>query len=121
MKDKKNLIKKTHLSISEQSRKYTEESKLILDNIRSEVIQANNKIASIYSPLSGDLKTETLKELRNEYLQNLTGYSIDKSRFKKVNLIDPDDLSRFNNNVRNSLSKNKDFYLYGDRSFLSNN
>lgn len=105
----------------EQAKKYNEESKLILGNINTEVIQANKEFNSIYKPLEGDHRSKTIDQLKREYLESLTGYNIDKSKFRYVQSIDPDDLMHFNNNLRGSLSQNKDFYLYGDRNFLSSN
>ncbi len=121
MKIKKNLIVKNHNSIIDQAKKYHQESNLILGNIETEVIQANKEFNNIYKPLEGDFKSKTLEQLKREYFESLTGYNIDKTKYKYVRTIDPDDLTHFNNNLRNSLAQNKDFYLYGDRNFLSSN
>mmetsp|Transcript_21802 Transcript_21802/g.22713 ORF Transcript_21802/g.22713 Transcript_21802/m.22713 type:complete len:482 (+) Transcript_21802:16-1461(+) len=118
LKIKKNLIKEGQASMVSQARKYSDESRLILDNVKTEVIQTNKEFDSIYKPLVGDPKVKTINQLKEEYMHTLTGYHSERSKYKLAQGIDPEDLSKFNTNLKSSLGQNKDFYLYGDRNFL---
>ena len=119
LKIKKKKVLDSVKSIGNQAQKYTEQSKLILDNIRSEVIEAARDFDSIYKPLQGTMKESTMSQLRDEYMKSLTGFSVDKSKHKLVETVDPEDLNKFNMALKNTLGGNKEFYLYGDRGFLA--
>lgn len=90
-----------------------------MDNIKTEVIQASRDFDAIYKPLFGDMKFRTVDQLKKQYIQSLTGYNVEKNKYKLVETIDPVELNHFNNNLKRDLGQNKDFYLYGDRNFLS--
>lgn len=119
LKGKKRLLVDQHKSMGDQSQKYVKESVLILSNIQNEVLESQNEINSIFKPLQGDMKSKAISELESKYLNNLTGFVVDKSRYPLAEKIDPIDLSTFSTNIRRSLGTNKDFYLYGDNSLMN--
>lgn len=111
---KKGNLKKDFLSLSNQSRKYSEQTNLILDNIKTEVIQASQELNRVHRPIIGVDRDKVITDLREKYMKSLTGYNSIKNSIS----VDSDDLSKFNANLKRILGKNKDFYLYGDRNFV---
>lgn len=106
-------------SMSDQSQKYVKESILILGNIQNEVLESQSEIDSIFKPLQGDMKSKAISELESKYINNLSGFVVDKSRYPLAEKIDPIDLSTYSTNLRRSLGSNKDFYLFGDSSLMN--
>lgn len=86
----------------------------LLNSIKDDIGDASRQINGLIVEATPEQREYIIRELEDNFLQSLQGYTINKSKYSHMNSIDPKEMIEISNTIKRQLDMNEKFYLHGD-------
>ena len=86
----------------------------LLNSLRDDFADSSRQLNNLIVEATPEQRQYIIRELEDEFLQSLQGFTINKNKYTHLNNIDPKEMIQISNNIKRELDSNDKFYLHGD-------
>jgi hypothetical protein len=82
--------------------------------LRDDFSDSSRQLNNLIVEATPDQRQYIIRELEDELLQSLQGFTINKNKYTHLNNIDPKEMIEISNTIKKELDSNDKFYLHGE-------